>query len=41
MGIYPQLAALEVLLYPKSAIVIENANNADKCIMKIIGPEGP
>lgn len=41
MGIYPQLAALEIMLYPNSADVDENSKNAAKGKIEIIGPEGP
>ena len=41
MGIYPQLSALEMLLYPKSGRVIENANKLQQGEMEIVPPEAP
>lgn len=41
MGIYPALAALEMLLYPKSALVIANEVLAAVGIIEIIPPEAP
>ncbi len=41
MGIYPALAALEMLLYPKSALVIANEVLAAIGIIEIIPPEAP
>ena len=41
MGIYPTLAALEMLLYPKSALVIANEALAAVGIIEIIPPEAP
>lgn len=41
MGIYPALAALEMLLYPKSALVIANEALAAVGIIEIIPPEAP
>lgn len=41
MGIYPALAALEMLLYPKSATVIANTVLAQIGNIEIIPPEAP
>lgn len=41
MGIYPQLSALEMLLYPKSAQVIANTALMAAGTLEIIPPEGP
>ncbi len=41
MGIYPQLSALEMLLYPKSALVITNAVLAAVGTIELIPPEAP
>ena len=41
MGLYPQLAALEMLLYPKSALVIANEALLQAGIIEIIPPEAP
>lgn len=41
MGIYPTLAALEMLLYPKSAIAIANEVLARIGIIEVIQPEAP
>jgi hypothetical protein len=41
LGIHPQLAALEMLLYPKSALVIANAVLAAFGTIEVIGPEAP
>jgi hypothetical protein len=40
-GIYPQLAALEMLLYPKSATVIANTALLASGTLEIIPPAGP
>ena len=40
-GVYPTLAALEMLLYPKSAVVIANAVLAQIGNIEIIPPEAP
>jgi|SRR5581483_5952425 len=40
-GIYPTLAALEMLLYPKSATVIANAAMAQAGLLEIIPVEAP
>jgi len=41
LGIYPQLSALEMILYPKSALVIANAILANIGTIEIVSPEGP
>lgn len=41
MGIYPALAALEMLLYPKSGLVIANEVLAAVGIIEVIPPEAP
>jgi hypothetical protein len=41
MGIHPQLAALEMLLYPKTALVIANALLAAIGTIELIPPEAP
>ena len=41
MGVSPSLAALEMLLYPKSALVIANEVLANLGIIEIIPPEAP
>lgn len=41
IGIYPTLAALEMLLYPKSAKVIANEVLAAAGIIEVIPPEAP
>lgn len=41
MGIYPQLAALEMILYPKMTGVIANAVLAAIGIQEVVPPEGP
>jgi len=41
MGIYPQLSALEMLLYPKSSQVIANTALMAAGTIEIIPPEGP
>jgi hypothetical protein len=41
LGIYPTLASLEMLLYPKSALVIANEVLAAAGIIEIIPPEAP
>jgi hypothetical protein len=41
MGIYPQLSALEMLLYPKSALVIANTVLMALGTIEIIPPETP
>jgi hypothetical protein len=41
MGIYPQLSALEMLLYPKSATVIANEALLQAGTIEVIPPEAP
>ena len=41
MGVYPALSALEMLLYPKSALVIANTILAQVGNIEIIQPEAP
>ncbi|MEE9464061.1 MAG: hypothetical protein V3W14_00625 [Candidatus Neomarinimicrobiota bacterium] len=41
MGIYPQLSALEMLLYPKSLLVIANMVLANLGTIEIVPPEAP
>jgi hypothetical protein len=41
MGLYPTLSALEMLLYPKSALVIANEVLARAGIIEVIPPEAP
>jgi hypothetical protein len=41
MGIYPQLSALEMLIYPKSAVVIANTVLAALGTTELIAPEAP
>jgi hypothetical protein len=41
MGIYPQLSALEMLLYPKSKWVLETANRLQQGEMEIEPPKAP
>jgi hypothetical protein len=41
MGIYPQLSALEMLLYPKSLVVIANTILAATGTIELIAPEAP
>lgn len=41
MGLYPTLSSLEMLLYPKSALVIANEVLADFGIIEVIPPEAP
>lgn len=41
MGVYPTLAALEMLLYPKSSLVIANEVLARVGIIEVIAPEAP
>jgi hypothetical protein len=40
-GVYPTLASLEMLLYPKSALVISNQVLSAAGIIEIIAPEAP
>jgi hypothetical protein len=41
LGVYPTLSALEMLLYPKSALVIANAIAAQVGTIEVIPPEAP
>lgn len=41
MGVYPQLSALEMLLYPKSSLVIANTILMAVGTLEIIPPEAP
>ncbi|MBZ0303136.1 MAG: hypothetical protein K8J31_25540 [Anaerolineae bacterium] len=41
MGIYPALSSLEMLLYPKSALVIANEVLATAGVIEVIPPEAP
>ena len=41
LGIHPQLASLEMLLYPKSAVVIANEVLMRAGVLEIIPPEAP
>jgi hypothetical protein len=41
MGIYPQLSALEMILYPKSALVIANTVLLATGTIEVIPPEAP
>ena len=41
LGIYPQLSALEMLLYPKSAVVIANTVLSAVGTIELIAPEAP
>src|SRR5574337_2076076 len=41
MGIYPQLSALEMIMYPKSSLVIANTVLEALGTMEIEAPEGP
>ena len=41
MGVYPALAALEMLLYPKSGMVIANEALARVGVIEVIPPEAP
>jgi hypothetical protein len=41
LGIYPQLSALEMLLYPKSAVVIANTVLSALGTIELIAPEAP
>ena len=41
MGIYPQLSALEMILYPKSVTVIANAALAAVGTLEVVPPEAP
>ncbi len=41
LGIHPQLASLEMLLYPKSALVIANEVLMQAGVIEVIPPEAP
>jgi hypothetical protein len=41
LGVYPALSALELLLYPKSSLMIKNANDALIGIMEVAPPAAP
>jgi len=41
LGIYPQLSSLEMLLYPKSALVIANTLLAISGTIELVPPEAP
>lgn len=41
MGISPQLSALEMILYPKSSLVLANAALMNQGTMQIVPPEAP
>jgi hypothetical protein len=41
MGVLPQLAALEMILYPKSALVVANTILSALGTIEIVPPEGP
>jgi len=41
LGVFPQLSALEMMLYPKSSLVIANTILAATGTMEIVPPEGP
>ncbi len=41
MGVYPALASLEMLLYPKSALVIANEVLSALGVVEVIPPEAP
>lgn len=41
VGIYPQLSALETLLYPKSQLVKDNMEQAAQGVLEIIPPQAP
>jgi hypothetical protein len=41
MGIYPQLSALEMLIYPKSKWVIDTTNRLQQGEMEILPPKAP
>jgi hypothetical protein len=41
LGVYPQLSALELLLYPKSALVIANTIALAIGTIEVIAPEAP
>lgn len=41
LGIYPQLSSLEMLLYPKSSVVIRNTELALAGSVELVSPEAP
>lgn len=41
MGIFPQLSALEMILYPKSSLVLANAARLKLGTLQIVPPEAP
>jgi hypothetical protein len=41
LGLYPQLSALELLIYPKTALVLRNAAQAALGTLELIGPQAP
>lgn len=41
VGVYPQIAALEMLIYPKSALVIANEVLSALGVIEVIPPEAP
>jgi hypothetical protein len=41
IGIYPQLSALEMLIYPKSALVVANSVLLGLGTLEIVPPQGP
>jgi hypothetical protein len=41
LGVYPQLSALEMILYPKSSLVIANALLAKAGTLEVVPPEAP
>jgi hypothetical protein len=41
LGVYPQLSALEMLLYPKSAVVIANTILSAVGTIELVAPEAP
>ncbi len=41
MGIYPKLAVLELLLFPKSSVVIANEILANLGVIEVVPPEAP
>ncbi len=41
LGIYPQLSALEMLIYPKSTVVIANTIKLTLGMAEVIAPEAP
>ncbi|MDD1751160.1 MAG: hypothetical protein LUO89_14960 [Methanothrix sp.] len=41
MGIHPQLSALEMILYPKSSLVLANAALLKQGTLQIVPPEAP